>query len=137
MGIPLIDKSYYLRGLLILARKGNYISPTQKEFILNAGNRLGFSKDFCEETLESLLYNHCLCDDPVKFESDTVAKSFIADGIKLACLGSKISQSELNWLKRSSKLNNIAKEWFDKQLKQFELVQNSSVSAQLTLYSLL
>ena len=137
MGIALIDKSYYLRGLLILARKGNYISPLQKEFILSAGRRLGFSSEFCEETLNSLLHNHCLCDDPIKFESDTVAKSFIADGLKLACSGRRISLAELNWLRRSSKLNNVDKEWFDKQLKRFELLLDSSSQIQLTLYSLI
>lgn len=137
MGIPQIDKSSYLRGLLILARKSSYISPSQKQFIMNAGNRLGFSSAFCEETLKSLLYNHCLCDDPIKFENSDVAKSFIADGLKLTITGKRISQAGLNWLRRSSKLNNIDRDWFENQFNQFELLQDSTVITQLTLYSLI
>ena len=37
MGIALIDKSSYLRGLLVLARKDNHISEIQKTIILKAG----------------------------------------------------------------------------------------------------
>jgi hypothetical protein len=137
MGIPLIDKSSYLRGLLILARKNNYISNIQKTIILNAGKRLGFSSEFCEETLDTLLHNRCLSEDPVKFENFTVAQSFIADGLKLSCTGKKITKPELNWLRRSAKLNGVSMTWFEKQFMNFKFSDDFSIQTQLTLYSII
>ena len=60
MNIPLIDKSSYLRGLLILAKKDNHLSEVEKEVILKAGKKLGFSTDFCEEILNTILDNECV-----------------------------------------------------------------------------
>lgn len=137
MGIPLIDKSNYLRGLLILARKNNHISSIQKTIILSAGKRLGFSSEFCEETLDTILQNHCLCEEPVKFENFTVAQSFIADGLKLSCTGKKITKSELNWLIQSGRLNNVSMSWFEKQLANFKYSDDYSIQTQLTLYSII
>ena len=90
MSIPLIDKSNYLKGLLILARKDNNISEIQKSLILKAGKQLGFSTSFCEEIVNTLLQNECLSDEPIRFENYSVAQSFISDGIKLTCSGKKI-----------------------------------------------
>ena len=78
MTIPLIDKSSYLRGLLVLAKKDNLVSESEKRIILDAGKRLGFSTDFCEEILFTILDNECICDEPIQFKNKTVAKSFIA-----------------------------------------------------------
>lgn len=133
MDIPIIDKSSYLRGLMILARKDNNISNIQKVIILNAGKRLGFSSEFCEETLNTLLVNRCLCDDPIKFENRTVAKSFITDGLKLTCSGKKICRAELSWLRRSVKINDLSMVWFDKQLVNHELLLDNPIRVQLAL----
>jgi len=137
MDIPLIDKSSYLRGLLVLAKKDNHVSENEKKIILEAGKRLGFSTSFCSEILETILQNECVCDEPVLFADQTVAKSFIADGIKLGLSGKRITEEELNWLKKSAEINKISKGWFDKQVANFEyMIQNPSL-AQLTLYSII
>ena len=69
MNITLIDKSSYLRGLMVLAKKDNHISNIQETIILKAGKRLGFSSEFCQEILNTLLYNECLCEDPTEHRS--------------------------------------------------------------------
>ena len=50
----LIDKSNYLKGLLILAKKDNQLRDSEKNIIRSVAQRLGFSKDFYEETLQNL-----------------------------------------------------------------------------------
>lgn len=137
MTIPLIDKSSYLRGLLVLAKKDNLVSESEKRIILDAGKRLGFSTDFCEEILNTILDNECICDEPIQFKNRTVAKSFIADGIKLSLSGKQITDEELSWLRKSAEANNIGKRWFDKQVSNFENMINNPTLVQLSLYSII
>jgi len=137
MNIPLIDKSSYLRGLLILARKDNHISSIQKTIILEAGKRLGFSSSFCEEILNTLLHNECLCEEPIKFNSYAVAQSFIADGLKLTCSGKSINDAELNWLRSSAQNNSVNMKWFEAQVQNCRFLINHNTPVQLTLYSII
>lgn len=137
MDIPLIDKSNYLRGLLILARKDNHISKIQKKIILEAGKRLGFSSEFCEEILRTLLQNQCLSEEPIIFENKTVARSFIEDGLKLTCSGKSIIDAEFNWLSSSAEINSIDLKWFREKLLHCRCLINTHVPAQLTLYSII
>lgn len=137
MTIPLIDKSSYLRGLLVLAKKDNIVSESEKKIILDAGKRLGFSSDFCEEILFTILDNECICDEPVEFRNQTVAKSFISDGIKLSLSGKQITEEELDWLRKSAEVNKISHRWFDKQVSNSEYMVSNTPLAQLTLYSII
>jgi hypothetical protein len=137
MDIALIDKSSYLRGLLVLARKDNQISEIQKTIILSAGKRLGFSSNFCEENLNTLLYNECLCEEPIKFNSYAVSKSFIADGLKLTCSGKLITDAELKWLRQAAEINSVDLKWFNEQVEKLSYLINTDVPTQLTLYSII
>ena len=137
MTIALIDKSRYLRGLLILARKDNDISKIKKTIILEAGKRLGFSSEFCEEILNILLHNECLCEEPAKFNSYAVAQAFIADGIILSFSGKSIIDAELNWLRQAAEINSIDLKWFNEQVKKYSYLINTDVPTQLTLYSII
>ena len=137
MNIAVIDKSSYLRGLLILARKDNHISKIQKSIILEAGKRLGFSSEFCEEILNTILHNECLCEKPIKFKSYAVAKSFIADGLKLTCSGKSIIDAELKWLRQAAEINSVDLKWFNEQVKYCGYLINNNVPTQLTLYSII
>ncbi len=137
MNIPLVDKSSYLRGLLILARKDNHISSIQKTIILEAGKRLGFSSSFCEEILNTLLHNQCLCEEPIKFNSYSVAQSFIEDGLKLTSSGKSIIDAELDWLRSSAQYNSINMRWFEEQVQNCRRLKNHNKPVQLTLYSII
>ena len=137
MGIPLIDKSNYLKGLLILARKDNNVSDIQRSLILKAGKQLGFSSSFCEEIVNTLLHNDCLNDDPIRFENYAVAQSFISDGIKLTCTGKEIIEAELNWLRKLAEINSINIQWVEEQLANNEYMIKNPFSVQLSLYSII
>ena len=137
MNIALVDKSNYLRGLLILTRKDNNISKIQKTIILKAGKRLGFSSEFCEEILDTLLYNECLCEEPIKFNSYAVVKSFIADGLNLTCSGKSIIDAELQWLRQAAEINSVESNWFNQQVSNYSCLINTQVPSQLTLHSII
>ena len=137
MNIALVDKSSYLRGLLILARKDNNISKIQKTIILKAGKQLGFSSEFCEEILNTLLYNESLCKEPIKFNSCAVAQSFVADGLKLTSSGKSIMDEELEWLWKAAEINSVDLKWFNEQVKNYSCIINTHVPTQLTLHSII
>jgi hypothetical protein len=137
MNIPLMDKSSYLRGLLILAKKDNHITPLKKTIIYNAGVSLGFSSEFCTEILKTLFKNKCLCDEPIKFINYKVAKSFISDGLTLASAGKSISPSQLRWLVKSAQINGINVAWLKEELLNCDKKARQLDATQLTLYSII
>ena len=55
MQIPQLDRSNYLKGLLITARKDEQLTDSEKNMIRKLSERLGFSLDFFEETINNLL----------------------------------------------------------------------------------
>jgi hypothetical protein len=115
---PPIDRSGYLKGLLITARKDNQLTETEIALIKKLATRLGFSSDFFEETISHLLENKYITEEPIKFSDEDIAKSFIEDGLKLALSDDSISDNEINWLKSTAKENNIEEEWVEKKLNE-------------------
>ena len=104
MEIPQIDRSSYLKGLLITARKDNQLNEEEISIIKKLSKSLGFSSDFFEETISNLLEN----------------KSFIEDGLRLALSDKVVTESEINWLKQTAEINNIDIDWFRKKLEDLQ-----------------
>ena len=123
--LTVIDKSNYLKGLLILARKDERLVENEKKIIREAAKRLGFSKDFYEETLRNLMNNKYLVDSPIKFSSTEVAKLFISEGIELAAIDNDLCSQEVDWLKSVAFENDISNTWFKETL---ESIMSSRVS---------
>lgn len=136
MAIPLRDKSNYLRGLLILARKDNYISSVDRTIITKAAEWLGFSSDFCNEILNTLLENEFIESNPVKFINHTIAQSFISDGLKLVYSNKLKDNGELLWLRKTAEINYISQDWCDKELAHCKGFLRGTIPSQLTLYSI-
>ena len=118
MEFPLLDKSNYLKGLLIVARKDNQLAESEKKMLKSIAGKLGFASDFYEETIKNLLYNKHIDDEPIKFSSKKIAESFVSDGLKLAMSDDKVSENELSWLKNTAIVNGISEESFEKYLKK-------------------
>ena len=137
MEIPQIDRSNYLKGLLITARKDNRLSETEKSIIKKLASRLGFSSDFFEETISNLLYNKYISEEPIKFSDKTIAKSFIEDALKLALADNLITENEIFWLKQTTKENGISEEWFNKKLKEYKNKPHLMGKFEFALYSLI
>lgn len=126
-----LDKSQYLKGLLILARRSNILDESEKTIIREAANRLGFSKDFYEDTLRNLMNNKNILEEPIKFSDASIAKIFIKEGIELAYSDNDLCPEELNWLKSIAAANQIGDDWLMDKLNKCELLDGSNINFQI------
>lgn len=137
MNLTQIDKSNYLKGLLIIARKDNQLAESEKYILKNISDKLGFASDFYDETIKNLLYNKHINDEPIKFSSKRIAESFISDGLMLAFSDKKVHDPEIDWLKATAKENAIDENWFSNQMEKYKTESHSSKESNLTLYSII
>ena len=127
------DRSSYLKGLLILAKRDKVLAESEERIIKDIASRLGFSSDFYEYTLKNLISNEYLTEEPVKFSSNIVAQSFIVDGFRLAYSDSPLDEREVSWLRETANVNKINVEWFNKKLED---VNNRSIHSPLNEFAL-
>ena len=137
MEIPQLDRSSYLKGLLITARKDNQLSETEISIIKKISVRLGFSSDFFEETISNLLHNKYITEEPIKFSRQDIAESFIEDGLKLALSDDTITEEETKWLKNTAKENGIDEEWVNKKMKEIQNKPHLIGKTEFALFSLI
>lgn len=137
MDIPQLDRSSYLKGLLITARKDNQLSESEISIIKKIATRLGFSSDFFNETISNLLENRYITEEPIKFSEQNIAKSFIEDGLKLALSDESLHDDEMNWLKDTAKENGLNEEWFNKKMKEIQSKPHLIGKIDFALFSLI
>lgn len=137
MEITLLDKSNYLKGLLIIAKKDNKLTEQEKKIIRDIAVKLGFATDFYEETLNSLIANKYILDDPIVFSDKKIAESFVCDGFKLAFSDGIALESEINWLKKIAFSNNIDKSWFEEKYNQYNSSKHIFHTTEFALYSII
>ncbi len=137
MEIPIKDKSNYLKGLLIVAKKDKQLADSEKRIIRGIGEKLGFAPDFYENVLKDLLSNEYIIEDPIKFSNLKIAKSFIDDGLKLAYSDNKISDVEIGWLSETAKHNDIEEKWFNEKLEYYKNTTASFSMSDFSLYSII
>ncbi len=118
MQLTLLDKSNYLKGLLVIAKKDNQLTETEKNIIRKIANKLGFATEFYEETLKSLIGNKYIVEDPIIFSSATVAESFISDGLKLVLSDINDHSEEILWLRSTAEINGIDVKNFNDRIKK-------------------
>jgi hypothetical protein len=135
--IPQLDRSSYLKGLLITARKDNQLTESEISIIKKFATRLGFSSDFFNETISNLLDNKFITEEPIKFSRQDIAKSFIEDGLKLALSNDAISPDEINWLKCTANENGLAEVWVNKKMKEIQSKPNLIGKIDFALFSLI
>jgi uncharacterized tellurite resistance protein B-like protein len=135
--IPQIDRSSYLKGLLITARKDNQLNETEISIIKKLAKRLGFSSDFFEESITHLLENKYITEEPIRFSEKKIARSFIEDGLKLALSDDKIGENEIIWLKATAEVNGIDEELFNKIYKELQSKPHMIGKVEFALFSLI
>jgi len=135
--IPQLDRSSYLKGLLITARKDNKLAESEIEIIKKFASQLGFSSDFFEETIKNLLENKYITDEPIKFSERSIAKSFIEDGLKLALSDNEIGKEEIGWLLETAKANGIEEEWVNKKMTDIKSKPHLISTTEFALFSLI
>lgn len=137
MNIPALDRSNYLKGLLITAKIDKQLSDKEKEIIKGISDKLGFATDFYNETIRSLLSNPYINEEPITFSDLKIARSFLLDAIKLACSGGDISQAEINWITETAKLNSIEEEFIRKNIKSYKESPVLMRNTEFALYSII
>lgn len=118
MTLDVLDRSNYLKGLLVLIGKDNLVSDEERELVMKAGNKLGFEKQFCITAINEILENEYISNEPPVFSDKIIAKSFIIDGIRLAFADHDYDDRELEYLKSIAKSNKIYGPWFDSLIKE-------------------
>ena len=137
MKINYRDKSNYLKGLLILAKRDKVLAESEEKIIKDIASRLGFSSDFYEYTLQYLIENQFLTEEPVQFSDQKIAQSFIADGFNLAYSDSHLDKREIDWLRETAIENNVNIDWFNNKLEDVKSKSNNSPSTGLALNSII
>lgn len=137
MNIPLVDRSNYLKGLFITAKLDKELSDKEKDILKKISDKLGFASDFYSEAVKSLLTNKYLLDDPITFSDKNIARSFLIDAIKLACCNEKITDEEVEWLKKTASSNNIDTNLVDKEIKNLCESPRLLMASEFALYSII
>ena len=135
MEFSVLDKSNYLKGLLVIAKKDNKLTEPEKKIIRDIAVKLGFATDFYEGILKNLIANKYILDDPVKFSDRKFAESFICDGLKLAFSDGVTPDPEIIWLKKIAEANKISEKWFEEKLEGYKSSKRSN--SDFALYSII
>ncbi|MEI6153710.1 MAG: hypothetical protein WCQ90_06455 [Deltaproteobacteria bacterium] len=122
MKITVEEGSGYLRGLLLLIRKDSEITEQKTKLMKRIGKVLGFEEKFCDSTINEVLENRYILDEPPEFSTKELAEKFIKDGLTLATSGKEIHALEEVWLKSSAENNGLDVEWF---LREKEIANNT------------
>jgi hypothetical protein len=117
MKISLLDRSLYLKGLLLLIRKDRRIDAAERTMAMRIGKILGFEKKFSEKVIGELLGNKYIVDLSPHFSTPDIARCFIKDGFKLAFVDGQLHEKELIWLKSIAETNGLEEVWYNDAVK--------------------
>ena len=137
MEISQLDKSNYLKGLLIVAKKDKQLTEPEKKILKGIAAKLGFAKDFYEDTIRNLLVNKYIIENPIKFSEKQIAESFISDGLKLAYADNIISDNEISWLRATAAENDLTGDWFDNRIKKIKESFLNQANSEFALLSII
>jgi uncharacterized tellurite resistance protein B-like protein len=121
-----MDRSNYLKGLLILARQDKRLAHQEKDYIRDVAKKFGFSKDFYEDVLKSLMANKYLTDEPVVFSTREIAESFLKEGFEMAYCDEDFDPAELDFLKNIAAANEIEESEFVRLVMDFNATKSGS-----------
>jgi len=119
MNITILDKSLYLKGLLLLISKDKIITESEKKYVMEAGRSLGFEDRFCENAISEILENDYIDQTPPKFSSREIAEYFINDGFTIALSDYDLHAEELKWLHITANENLISGLEFNHMIREF------------------
>lgn len=112
----IIDNSNYLRALLILIVKDRKVWSHELKLFLKEGKTLGFNKNFCEESIDNLLFNEQIDTKPPLFFDKKVALKLLTIGIQILNEDHKIHPNKLAFLETVAAANNLVQEYRTKIL---------------------
>jgi hypothetical protein len=112
MNISVVDASNYFKGLLLLIRKDRKVTELEIELMMRIGKALGFNPEFCQQSIDGVLENTHIKEQPPRFTTKELAMMFVQDGFTLAYSDSKLDPAEEEWLKFVAEINGLDVQWF-------------------------
>lgn len=101
------DRSEFLRGFATIIRKNNCKHPDEKIMFLIIGKYFGFEKEFCEYSLEHLMINKYILEEPAVFFAKPVAEFFVNDVAKIMLHTNSMSDVAKEWLQKTAEANKV------------------------------
>jgi len=113
-----IDRSNYLRGLLLLIRKDKNVWDYEHVFFLEESASLGFDKEFSVTALRELIGNKYIDNTPPLFSNKNYAVRLIIRGVSLIRQNIRIHPDEVNFLIATARVNGLSDKWVNKIVPQ-------------------
>ena len=82
-----LDRSSYVKGLLLLIGKDKRITDEERDFLHTVGTALSFNKKFIEQAIDELFENKYLGNEPPVFSQKQYAEAFLRDAMNLTPFG--------------------------------------------------
>jgi len=128
MHLNVINKSNYIKGLLVLIKKKNTIEEPIKKSVKHITKILDFNQEFIDESMKGLMTNDFIVDDPPKFSDYQLAESFLKDSIHIAFSDGTLNFNQIEWLINTAKKNNLSDQWVFIELEEYFNRYNSNLN---------
>lgn len=106
-----MDKSSYLRGLLILIKTDKNVWDHENYSFLEEAESLGFDKEFSINALRELMLNKYIDPSAPQFFDKKYAARFIIRGLHMINQNYKIHPAEINFLIETARVNGLSDKW--------------------------
>lgn len=107
----IMDKSNYLRGLLLLIRMDKNVWDHENDFFMQEAEALGFDKEFSRNALRDLIINKYIETAPPRFFDKRFAVRFIMRGMQMLNNNLRIHPSEIGFLINVARENGLSDKW--------------------------
>ena len=114
-----LDRSNYVKGLLLLIGKDKRITDKERDFLHKIGKTLSFNKQFIENAINELFENKHLGNEPPVFSQKQYAEAFLRDAIKVGFVDNDLSTKEFDWLQSIAESNDLTNEWLKNELEHY------------------
>ena len=114
-----LDRSNYVKGLLLLMGKDKKISDDERDILHNVAETLSFDKKFIDGVINELFENKFLGDEPPLFSQKQYAEAFLRDAIQLALIDNDLSNAEFDWLQSIAASNDLSDAWLNNEIEYY------------------
>jgi hypothetical protein len=127
MKVSLAEQGLYYRSLLVLVRKDRTIADEERRLMIAIGRSLGFEEEFCSGTIDDILDNSYIPDDPPRFSDPAIALCFLRDGVRIASADGTVDDAERAWLAGVAAVNALPPSTLESILAQIAALAPASL----------
>jgi len=101
------DRSEFLRGFATIIRKNNCGNLDEKSMFSIIGLCFGFEEEFCKKSLDHLMVNQYISEEPAAFTTKPIAEFFIKDVTKIMTQTRSLSNGAKEWIQQTAEANKV------------------------------